>query len=167
MEEVDRLLKASMVRVEVADPSTPEAAWCFEQYFAELDKRFENGFDPAISISAGASELTPPHGTLLIAWLGNEPVGCGALKFHRDAPAELKRMWVAPGARSLGVGRRLLCELERNARDAGVHVLRLLWNSSATRAMPESTCCGLKQSCLERGDCSLSSFRIHRSERLQ
>lgn len=135
MGEVDRLLKASMVRFAVADPATPEATWCFEQYFAELDKRFENGFDPAISISADASELTLPQGALLIAWLRDEPIGCGALKFHGDAPAELKRMWVAPVARGLGVGQRLLCEHERHAREAGVRVLRLETNRVLNEAI--------------------------------
>jgi DNA-binding MarR family transcriptional regulator/GNAT superfamily N-acetyltransferase len=135
MEEVERLLKASMVRIATADPTTPEATWCFGQYFAELDKRFETGFDPAISISAAASELTSPQGALLIAWLRNEPIGCGALKFHGDAPAELKRMWVAPAARGLGVGRRLLCELERHAREAGVCLLRLETNRALREAI--------------------------------
>jgi len=135
MEEGGRLLKASMVRVALADPSKPEAIWCFEQYFAELDRRFEAGFNPAVSISAAASELTSPLGALLIAWLGNEPIGCGALKFHGDAPAELKRMWVAPAARGLGVGRRLLCELERHALEAGVRVLRLETNRALSEAI--------------------------------
>lgn len=135
MGEVDRLLQASMVRVAVADPTTPEATWCFEQYFAELDTRFETGFDPAISISAAAKELTSPQGALLIARLRDQPIGCGALKFHRDAPAELKRMWVAPAARGLGIGRRLLCELERHAREAGVSVLRLETNRALREAI--------------------------------
>src|SRR6185436_2756494 len=98
MGEVERLLQASMVRFDVEDPATPDARWCLEQYFAELDARFDAGFDPAFSISAGARELTPPAGALLIARLRDRPVGCGALKFHGDAPAELKRMWVSPAA---------------------------------------------------------------------
>ena len=75
---------------------------------AELDRRFPQGFDPALSISAAAAELRPPAGLLLVASLQTEPVGCGALKFHDDAPTELKRMWVAESARGLGLGRRLL-----------------------------------------------------------
>lgn len=135
MEQVERLLKVSMVQVEVADPTTPEATWCFEQYFAELNIRFETGFDPALSISAAASEIMSPQGALLIARLGDVPVGCGALKYHGDAPAELKRMWVAPAARGLGVGRRLLCELERHAREAGIRVLRLETNRTLNEAI--------------------------------
>jgi DNA-binding MarR family transcriptional regulator/GNAT superfamily N-acetyltransferase len=135
MAEVERLLLASSVRIAVADPRGADARWCLEQYFAELNERFDAGFDPVRSISAQAHELTPPAGLLLVAHLREEPVGCGALKFHADAPAELKRMWVAPHVRSLGLGRRLLLELERAARKAGVTVLRLETNRKLTEAI--------------------------------
>ena len=128
-------MMAPMVSFAVEDPTTADARWCIEQYFAELNARFDAGFDPALSISADAHELVPPAGTLIIARQDGQPVGCGALKFHGDAPAELKRMWVASAARGLGVGRRLLQELERHARDAGVTVLRLETNHSLTEAI--------------------------------
>jgi DNA-binding MarR family transcriptional regulator/GNAT superfamily N-acetyltransferase len=135
MTEVERLLKASMVRFAIEDPTTPDARSCLEQYFAELDVRFPAGFDPAVSISADAGELMAPAGALLIARLRGRPVGCGALKLHRDAPSELKRMWIAPTARGIGLGRRLLEELERHAREAGVAVLRLETNRALTEAI--------------------------------
>jgi GNAT superfamily N-acetyltransferase len=62
-------------------------------------------------------------------------IGCGALKFHQRRPAELKRMWIAPAARGLGVGRRLLGELERTAGEAGVVVLRLETNRALSEAI--------------------------------
>ena len=46
----------------------------------------QGGFDPARSISATDDEMTPPAGLFLVATLHGEPVGCGALKFHRGAP---------------------------------------------------------------------------------
>ena len=119
----------------VEDPTTADARWCLEQYFAELDTRFEAGFDPAISISADAQELVPPAGALIVARLGDRPIGCGAIKLHGDAPAELKRMWVAPTARGLGVGRRMLHELESYARSVGVVVVRLETNRTLTEAI--------------------------------
>ena len=135
MAEVERLLRASMVRIAIADPGSADARWCLEQYFAELHERFDAGFDPGRSISAQAHELMPPAGLFLVAHLRHEPVGCGALKFHADAPAELKRMWVAPQARGLGLGRRILHELERHAREAGVAVLRLETNRTLAEAI--------------------------------
>ena len=135
MTDVQRLLLASMVDVAIEDPTTPDAVWCIEQYFSELNTRFEAGFDPAKSIPADAHELVPPRGALLIARLRGRPIGCGALKFHPGAPAELKRMWVAPEARGLGLGRRLLLELERHAKEAGTRVVRLETNRTLKEAI--------------------------------
>ena len=86
--EVERLLHASMVRFAIEDPASADARWCVAQYFAELQARFETGFNPARSIPADAHELTPPAGALFIARLRGQPVGCGALKLHGSAPAE-------------------------------------------------------------------------------
>ena len=135
MGEVERLLQASMVSFAIEDPTSADARWCFNQYFAELNRRFEGGFDPGLSISADPQELTSPMGLLLIARLHGRPIGCGALKFHQRRPAELKRMWIAPAARGLGVGRRLLGELERTAGEAGVVVLRLETNRALSEAI--------------------------------
>jgi DNA-binding MarR family transcriptional regulator/ribosomal protein S18 acetylase RimI-like enzyme len=135
MTDVKRLLTASMVEIAAEDPNTPDARWCIQQYIDELNVRFEAGWDPARSIPAEPNELVPPAGLLLIARLRGKPVGCGALKFHAGAPTELKRMWVAPGARGLGLGRRLLLELERRAREAGAQVVRLETNRSLKEAI--------------------------------
>lgn len=135
MAEVERLLRASMVVVAVEDPTTTNARWCIEQYFAELKVRFKGGFNPALTIPADAHELVPPAGVLLIARLRGKAIGCGALKFHPGEPTELKRMWVAPEARGLGLGRRLLADLERHARDAGARIVRLETNRALREAI--------------------------------
>jgi ribosomal protein S18 acetylase RimI-like enzyme/DNA-binding MarR family transcriptional regulator len=135
MDEVTRLLTASMVRVEVADPRLPVAQYCLNAYFEELGRRFESGFDPARSISADHAELTLPAGLLLVATLRSEPVGCGALKLHGPEPAEIKRMWVSPDARGLGLGRRLLAELERTAAAHGATAVRLETNHNLKEAI--------------------------------
>jgi DNA-binding MarR family transcriptional regulator/GNAT superfamily N-acetyltransferase len=145
MAEVERLLIASMVKIAVADPTSPDARWCFEHYFAELSERFDAGFDPALSISAHAHELTSPTGLLLVAHLREEPVGCGALKFHENAPGELKRMWIAPRVRGLGLGRRLLLALEHSAREAGVAVLHLETNRTLIEAIQLYRHCGYQE----------------------
>jgi DNA-binding MarR family transcriptional regulator/GNAT superfamily N-acetyltransferase len=132
MTEVERLLTAAMVRIAPVDPAHPHARRCMRAYAAELDRRFDGGFDPGRSISATDAELRPPAGLVLVATLQAEPVGCGALKFHPGAPTELKRMWVAEPARGLGVGRRLLAELEARA---GAGVVRLETNRALTEAI--------------------------------
>jgi DNA-binding MarR family transcriptional regulator/predicted GNAT family N-acyltransferase len=134
MRVVEQLLTAGLVEVDVDDPTSTAAQFCIQAYFAELDTRFDAGFDPSQSISADADELTEPAGLLLVARLRDEPVGCGALKLHGAAPAEIKRMWVAPTARGLGVGRRILSALEQHARRRGATVVRLETNKTLREA---------------------------------
>lgn len=135
MEDVERLLTASMVEVGIEDPGGADARWARDRHFAELDDRFDEGFDPALSASADAAELTLPAGALLLARLRGRPVGCGAVRLHEPGVGLLKRMWVAPEARGLGLGRRLLQELEAVATERGVTVLRLETNRSLTEAI--------------------------------
>jgi DNA-binding MarR family transcriptional regulator/GNAT superfamily N-acetyltransferase len=134
-ETVERLLSASLVSISPADPRSADARWCIRQYFAELARRFDTGFDPARSIPADDGDLIPPRGLLLVAHLRGRAVGCGALKHHPGAPTELKRMWVDPAARGLGLGRRLLRELERHATHAGATTLRLETNQTLVEAI--------------------------------
>lgn len=145
MKEVERLLTASMVQITREDPTSADAVWCISQYFQELKSRFDTGFDPSIGITAKAEELVPPAGELLIARLRDRPVGCGALKFHTGAPAELKRMWVAPQARGLGLGRRLLITLETHARAAGARVIHLETNNALREAIQLYRSCGYRE----------------------
>jgi ribosomal protein S18 acetylase RimI-like enzyme len=135
MAEVERLLTAALVVIDVTDPAHHHAQHCLREYFAELDRRFETGFDPSRSLPAHLDEMRAPAGRFLVASLRGEPVGCGALKFHGTEPAELKRMWVAPAARGLGVGRRLLSELEGRAFSSGNPVVRLDTNRALTEAI--------------------------------
>ena len=124
MAEVERLLIASTVEVRECDPRYRDARLCLQTYYDELAVRFHGGYDPALSPVADA-EMTPPAGLLLVASLHGEPVGCGALIFYPDAVGLVKRMWVAPSVRGLGLGRRLLQELEHRARTEGVRLMRL------------------------------------------
>ncbi|MGI9596950.1 MAG: bifunctional helix-turn-helix transcriptional regulator/GNAT family N-acetyltransferase [Acidimicrobiales bacterium] len=132
---VERLLTVGMVAVDVEDPAGADARFCIGRYFDELNERFDTGFDPALSISADAEELIEPAGLLLVARLRDEPIGCGALKFHRDQPAEIKRMWIGQGARGLGLGRKMLGLLEEQAELNGVATVRLETNRSLTEAI--------------------------------
>ncbi|TWF74668.1 MarR family transcriptional regulator with acetyltransferase activity [Pseudonocardia hierapolitana] len=135
MADVERLLRAGMIEIAVADPAHPDARHCLRAYFAELDRRFDAGFDVEQSNPAPDGGLRPPAGILLVARLGAEPVGCGALKFGADGVCEVKRMWVSSGVRGTGLGRRLLGELETRAAEAGARVLRLETNRTLVEAI--------------------------------
>ncbi|HTH85021.1 GNAT family N-acetyltransferase, partial [Mycobacterium sp.] len=87
----------------------------------------------------------PPAGLLLVASLHGEPVGCGALIFHPDAVGMVKRMWVAPRIRGLGLGRRLLSELEVRARTQGLRLMRLETRDELSQAIRMYTTSGYRE----------------------
>lgn len=135
MRTVERLLMTSAIEIRTVSPTDPDATRCIRAYFAELDRRSESGFDPSAGISAEPDELTPPAGSFLIAYVRDEPAGCGAVKHHPGAASELKRMWVTESARGLGIGRRLLTELEARAIRSGATVARLETNRALVEAI--------------------------------
>jgi DNA-binding MarR family transcriptional regulator/GNAT superfamily N-acetyltransferase len=124
MAEVERLLIASTVDVRECDPRHPAARLCLQTYYSELKVRFRDGYDPALS-PVPDDEMILPAGLLVVARLHGEPVVCGALIFYPDNVGLVKRMWVAPAVRGLGLGRRLLFELEDRGRAHGVRLMRL------------------------------------------
>jgi GNAT superfamily N-acetyltransferase len=69
--------------------------------------------------------LLGPRGRLLVARLGGEAVGVGALKPVDADTAEIKRMYVTPAARGRGIGRVLLQLLLEEAREEGFRLARL------------------------------------------
>jgi DNA-binding MarR family transcriptional regulator/predicted GNAT family acetyltransferase len=135
MAEVERLLQASAVEIASVLPQSAEASWCLQEYFRELEARFDGGFDAKQSNSPDPAEFAPPGGVFMIARLDGQPVGCGAMRLMRDRGiGEIKRMWVAPSARGLGIGRRMLEALEAQAREAGLRVFRLETNRALSEA---------------------------------
>ena len=135
MAEVERLLVASAVQISGCNPRHPDARRAVQAYAAELSERFEDGYDPSRGISASDDEVSPPAGLFLLATLHSEPVGCGVVKFHHDAPAHIKRMWVASEVRGLGLGRRLLAELEAQAAAHGVRTVQLETHRALSEAI--------------------------------
>jgi DNA-binding MarR family transcriptional regulator len=135
MGEVETLLTAAMVELRRVDPADPDARACLRHYFAELDRRSEAGLDPSQTIPVQPQAVRPPAGEMLIAYLRTEAIGCGAVKHHPGAPSEIKRMWVSESARGLGIGRRLLAELEARAAAAGAPAARLDTNRALTEAI--------------------------------
>jgi DNA-binding MarR family transcriptional regulator len=125
MRDVERLLTAAMVEIRTVDPEHPDARQCLRSYFAELERRSGAPFNPLVGSTAEPAELRPPKGEMVVAYLREEPVGCGALKHFGGGVTDIKRMWLAEAARGLGLGRRLLATLEQRAADAGARTVRL------------------------------------------
>jgi DNA-binding MarR family transcriptional regulator/GNAT superfamily N-acetyltransferase len=135
MREVERLLVVASVEIRAVDPEHPDARYCLAEYVAELNRRSTRGFDPSVGATALPQEVRPPAGQFFVAYLHGEPIGCGAVKHHADAPAEIKRMWIGPQARGLGLGRRLLEKLESCAASGGARVAHIETSAVLTEAL--------------------------------
>ena len=145
MTEVHRLLRAAGVVIERVDPASPAARWCWTQYFAELDRRFPQGFDPGTSLPVDDADFVPPHGVFLVASIDGETVAGGSVKLTAPRVGWLKRMWVAESARGLGIGRRLLAALEDQARALGATTIRLDTNRTLREAIALYRSAGYRQ----------------------
>lgn len=132
---VERLLAASAVVFEVVEPGHPDARAAMSAYFAELASRFDTGFDTGTTLPLRDDALTMPNGLVLVARLHGEPIGCGALKLLDGGVGEIKRVWISPHARGMGLGKRMLAELESRARDHGRTRVRLDTNRTLTEAI--------------------------------
>jgi DNA-binding MarR family transcriptional regulator/GNAT superfamily N-acetyltransferase len=116
------------------DPREPAARYCLTEYYAELGRRFKQGFDVTLSRDPDAKDMVRPRGTFIMAMSDGLPIGCVGLKGNGGDSGEIKRLWVAPSARGLGLGKRLMTAAERAARELSIAVLRLDTNS----ALPEA-----------------------------
>ena len=93
-------------------------------FFADIASRYPE-YDPDLGPSADPSELEPPGGAWVVAYLAGRPVGCGGLKAVDGETAEIRRVFLNQSARGRGIGRKLLQELEMHARRLGYQRLRL------------------------------------------
>lgn len=85
----------------------------------DLGVRYGFGGEP---VHAPAAEFDEPGGRMLLATLATlawEPVGCVGLRRIDPHTAELKRMYVRPDRRRLGIARALLAACEQAALDLG------------------------------------------------
>jgi ribosomal protein S18 acetylase RimI-like enzyme len=121
--------------VERVDPSGPAARACLARYYAELDQRFEGGFDALKSSVADAGEFAPPSGSFLVGTLDGVPVACGAVKLVLPEVAYVKRMWVDGERRGMGLGRGMLLALENEARIMGCRTVQLETHRELTEAI--------------------------------
>jgi GNAT superfamily N-acetyltransferase len=91
------------------------------ELLTELAERY-GGPDPD---EPSPADLAPPRGAFLVAWFGDDAVGCGGVRGREGGTGEIKRMYTRPMARRLGVGRALLAEIEHRAGGLGYRRLVL------------------------------------------
>jgi GNAT superfamily N-acetyltransferase len=105
-------------------PQSADALRLLEAYLDDLERRLP-GWTKAGYVDAPPEDLEPPAGALLVGYEDGEAVACGAVHVFAPGVAEVKRMFVAPGARGRGYGRALLDALEAMAVELGCSVARL------------------------------------------
>ena len=115
----DRLLRAATVVFDEVDVRGVDAQWAMRQYFAELDERFPSGFDADAALVSDPLAFRPPGGAMVVLRSDLAPIGCGAVQQIDRRVGEIKRMWIHPEWRGLGLGRRLIDHLEATARRMG------------------------------------------------
>lgn len=125
----------------------PDAQRLIEEVQAEYVRRY-GGPDSA---PVDPLEFRPPRGLFAVGYLGAEPVAMGGWRRHDDADpqtswaapvVEVKRMYVAAGARGRGYARAMLAHLEDTARQAGARWLLLETGSKQPEAVALYRSCG-------------------------
>jgi GNAT superfamily N-acetyltransferase len=101
-----------------------EVRGLFVEYATSLGADFVwQGFEEEVANLPG--DYAPPRGRLLLAREGDDVVGCVALRPLADDNCEMKRLYVRPAYRSLGVGRRLVEAIIAEAKEIGYRRMRL------------------------------------------
>ncbi|MFN5524911.1 GNAT family N-acetyltransferase [Bradyrhizobium sp.] len=135
MDMVAAALGRSRISIDLLDPRSEPARYCLGEYYAELSRRFARGYDVALSRDPDATDMIAPRGAFFVALSDGLPLGCVGLKGAGSPLAEIKRLWVAPAARGLGLARRLMDAAETAARQLLITTLRLDTNSALGEAM--------------------------------
>jgi len=124
------------VELEAASRDAPEVRGLYEVFIRESDGPLGDAVDLETEIAAGPPrELNEPGGVLLLARVDGDPAGLGGVRHLDTGVAEVKSMFVSPAHRGIGLGRRILAELERVAAERGCRAVRLDTSSYLTEAI--------------------------------
>lgn len=118
---VGRGFRMDHLEIRVHEPNDAVAG----ELIAELDAELRMHYSEDDIHGLTPEEMQDFPGTFFVTWLAGQPVACGGLRPLEDGMAELKRMFVRRSVRGQGLGRRLLEELEQQARQSGARVIRL------------------------------------------
>lgn len=123
----------------VVAPTSDAGRSALRAYVADVASRYYGR--PATQAETDAAlredpsnDLAPPSGLLVVARERDSIVGCAGLRLVSERIGEVKRLFVAHHVRGRGLGRRLMGELERHAREHGLTRLRLDTRSDLVEA---------------------------------
>ncbi|WP_243049811.1 GNAT family N-acetyltransferase [Dyella sp. RRB7] len=124
------MLKAPVLRFEIDDPASPDVIPLIHELDGYLSELYPTGNIQPVAVEA----LRQPNVTFLTARVDDTPVACGACVQHEDY-VEVKRMYVLPACRGLGLGKQLLEALESQVVRTGGKVVRLETGTAQTEAL--------------------------------
>jgi putative acetyltransferase len=102
----------------------PQVRMLFEEYAASLGITLcFQGFEEELAALPGS--YAPPSGRLLLALQRGDLAGCVALQRLTPDACEMKRLYVRPGVRSLGIGRMLAERIIHEGKATGYRRIRL------------------------------------------
>ncbi len=109
------------------DMATLRALFLEYQDWLQVDLCFQD-FETELASLPGA--YAPPGGRLWLAYVAGELAGCVGFRPHEgpragEAACEMKRLWLRPAYRNLGLGRRLAVTCIEAARAAGYRTICL------------------------------------------
>jgi putative acetyltransferase len=124
------LFDSSALTVATEDPNGEVATRLIHALCSEVGARY----------GAPRSPFSPDEGlaartAFVVARLGGQPIGCGALRRIDEATAEVKRVYVAPSGRRRGIARRILHALEQLAAGFNYRAIRLGTGSEQPEAI--------------------------------
>ena len=105
-------------------PEVPAMRELFSEYGRSLgiDLSFQD-FPRELETLPG--KYAPPDGAAILALVGGAACGCVALRKIEEGSCEMKRLYVRPDARGLGIGAELVRRIIDVARARGYRVMRL------------------------------------------
>lgn len=107
------------------DPEDPRFVTCVQSFEREVTEDLNITFSLAKTGTADLSTLRPPKGVCLVALSEDMPIASASVKAHGTGEGEVKRVWVHPSARGLGLSSRMMRQLEERARGFGMRRLVL------------------------------------------
>ena len=116
-------MNGTTLRIEPVDPQGAAAMALLREAALEARALYPELFTPDSPMPC--NEPPAPRSIYLVAFDGEAPVGCGALRPLDEATAEVRRMYVLREARRGGIAAALLARLEAVARALGYDALRL------------------------------------------
>jgi DNA-binding MarR family transcriptional regulator/ribosomal protein S18 acetylase RimI-like enzyme len=123
--------------VEVLDVDVEDSRFisCMQRFAKDVAQATGLDFNLEQTASSDLSKMRPPKGACLLAVSEGLPIGCVALTNFAQGEGEVKRLWISPAARGLGVSKRLMQEIELRATRLGMQRLVLDTNGALCAAL--------------------------------